>query len=133
VAGGKTLAHDASKAQDKDYLTKPPDAGARFAERRCVPRYPFIAAVDLFEPVSRTSFQGRTAEISTRGCYVDMLNPLPVNSVFQLRIRRDAGTFETWGRVAYTQKGLGMGVAFLKTEPEQEKIIQAWIAELNPS
>jgi hypothetical protein len=126
------MAHETSKGQTKDYLSKPPDAGARYAERRCVPRYPFVAAAEIFEPVSRTSFQGRTAEISTRGCYVDMLIPLAPNTVFQLRIHRDAGTFETWGRVAYAQKGLGMGVAFLKTEPEQEKIIESWIAEFSP-
>jgi PilZ domain len=131
VAGGKTLAHDASKAHGKDYIIEPPDAGARFAERRCAPRFPFVAAAEVFDPVSRTSFQGRTAEIAAKGCYVEMLRPLPVNSVFQLRISRDTRTFETWGRAAYTQTGLGMGVAFLKTSPEQVKLIESWIAELS--
>lgn len=60
-----------------------------------------------------------------------MLQPLPVNSVFQLRISRDTGTFETWGRAVYAQTGLGMGVAFLKTLPEQLKIIESWIADLS--
>jgi hypothetical protein len=127
------MERDARKGQDKDLFTKPPDAGARFAERRSVPRYAFVAAVDLFEPVSRTSFQGRTTEIGTRGCYLDMMNPLPVHTVVQIRIHRETGTFETWGTVAYAQKGLGMGLVFLKTLPEQEKIVEAWIAELNPS
>ena len=129
VGRGKTLAHDASKAQSKDYMIKPPDAGARFADRRSVPRYPFIAAVEVFDPVTRTSSQGRTVEIATKGCYVDMMNPLAANTVFQLRIHRESGTFETWGRVAYAQKGMGMGVAFLKTQPDQETILKDWIAE----
>ena len=133
MAGGKTLAHDTSKAQDKDYIIEPPDAGARFAERRCAPRFPFVAAAEVFDPVSRTSFQGRTAEIATKGCYVEMLQPLPVNSVFQLRISRDTGTFETWGRAVYAQTGLGMGVAFLKTSPGQVKVIESWISELSPA
>lgn len=127
------MAHDASKAQGRDYIIEPPDAGARFAERRCAPRFPFIAAAEIFDPVSRTSFQGRTAEIATKGCYVEMLHPLPVNSVFQLRISRDTGTFETWGRAVYAQPGLGMGVAFLKTSPGQVKVIELWIAELSPA
>ena len=126
------MAHDASKAQRRDYMIKPPDAGARFADRRSVPRYPFTAAAEVFDPVSRTASQGRTTEIAVKGCYVDMMNPLPANSVFQLRIHRDSGTFETWGRVAYSQKGLGMGVAFLKTNPDQEAILKGWIAELTP-
>ncbi len=133
VAGGKTLAHDASRAQGKDYAVEAPDAGARFAERRCVPRYPFVAAAEVFDPVSRTSHQGRTAEIATKGCYVEMAQPLPVNTVFQLRISRETGAFETWGRAVYSHAGLGMGVAFLKTLPEQLKIIEAWIVELSPA
>jgi|HubBroStandDraft_5_1064220.scaffolds.fasta_scaffold300579_2 hypothetical protein len=127
------MGQEPSKNQEKDYLIKPPDAGARFADRRSVPRYPFIAAVDIFEPVSRTAFQGRTAEIGAKGCYVDMVNPLAVNSVFQLRIHRDGSTFETWGRAVYAQEGLGMGVFFLKTQPEQQSVIESWIAELAPA
>ncbi len=115
---------------NKDFLIQPPDAGARYAERRCVPRYPFIASVEIFEPVSRTSFTGQTAEISVKGCYVDMLNPPPANTVIQLRILRDKGTFETWARVAYAHEGLGMGIAFLRTLPDQERIIADWVAEL---
>jgi hypothetical protein len=123
--------HDTSKPSNEDYLTKPLDAGARYAERRCVPRYPYNAITDVLDPVARTSFKGRTTEISTRGCYVELANPFPKNTVFQLRIQRDAETFETWGRVAYAQEGQGMGVAFLQTAPEHEKIIAAWIAEIS--
>jgi hypothetical protein len=123
--------HDTSKPSNEDYLIKPPDAGARYAERRCVPRYPYSAITDVFEPVTRTSLKGRTTEISTRGCYVELSNPLPKNTVFQLRIHQNAGTFETWGRVAYALEGQGMGVAFLLTAPEHEKIIVAWIAEIS--
>jgi hypothetical protein len=118
-------------ALNKDYLVRPPDAGARYAERRCVPRYPFIASAEVFEPVSRISLVGRTSEISTKGCYIDTQNPMPANSVIQIRIRRDKGTFETWGRVAYSQEGLGMGIAFIQTAPDQEIIIADWVAELS--
>ncbi|HKS81996.1 MAG TPA: PilZ domain-containing protein [Candidatus Acidoferrales bacterium] len=116
---------------NKDYLVTRPDAGARYAERRCVPRYPFIAAVEVFEPVSRTSLEARITEISTRGCYIDTQNPMPMNSVIQIRIVRDVGKFETWGRVAYSQEGLGMGIAFLQTAPDQQKIIDSWVAEIS--
>ena len=116
---------------DKDFLTTPPDAGARYAERRCVPRYPFVCPAEVLEPVSRTSLEGRTVEISTKGCYIEVLNPLPKNSVIRVRIARDQNAFETWGRVAYAQEGLGMGIAFLQTEPDQERIIADWVAELS--
>lgn len=127
---GVKMGQESSKGQERDYLIKPPDAGARFADRRSVPRYPFIAAAEIFEPVSQTAFQGRTAEIGAKGCYVDMVNPLEVNSVFRLRIHREGSTFETWGRAVYAQAGLGMGVFFLKTQPDQQSIIESWIKEL---
>lgn len=112
-------------------FTQPPDAGTRFAERRSVPRYPFVAAVELLEPIDRVRLSGRTSELGLNGCYVDVLNPLPHKTVCQLRIERDCGTFESWGRVVYTHPGIGMGVAFFDTSPEQKATIADWIAELS--
>jgi len=114
-----------------DSFPHPPDAGTRFAERRAVPRYPFVAVVELFEPIARIRLSGRTAEIGLNGCYVDALNPLPPKTVCQLRIERDRGNFETWARVVYVHAGIGMGVAFFDTAPEQRATITDWIAELS--
>jgi len=116
---------------ESSFNSQPPDAGTRFADRRAVPRYPFIAAVELFEPIGRIRIAGRTSEIGLNGCDVDILNPLPAKTVCQLRIERDRGTFETWGRVVYIHPGIGMGVAFFETAPEQKATITDWIAELS--
>jgi PilZ domain-containing protein len=114
---------------NKDYAVGPVDAGARFAERRCVPRYPFVAKAEMSDPVSRTSASGSTTEISTRGCYIETLAPMPRNSVIKIRIVHGDSAFETWGRVAYSHDGRGMGIAFLETAPDQQKIIDSWVAE----
>ena len=112
-------------------FSQPPDAGTRFAERRAVPRYPFVATVELFEPIGRIQLSGRTAEIGLNGCYVDILNPLPAKTVCQLRIERDRGKFESWARVMYNQPGMGMGMMFFDTAPEQKATIADWISELS--
>lgn len=110
-----------------------PDAGARFAERRSSPRYLLVATTEIMEPIARIRLSGRTAEIGGGGCYIDILNPLPKGSVIQLFIRRDSGTFQTWGRVAYAHEGIGMGVQFFDTAPEQTRILKEWLEELSAS
>jgi hypothetical protein len=107
-----------------------PDAGARFAERRAVPRFPFVAPLDILEPITRTHLSASTSEIGARGCHVDTASPLPPNTVVQISIQRDDASFQTWARVVYAHEGRGMGVQFFETLPEQERILRQWIAEL---
>lgn len=118
-------------AESDDSLPHPPDAGTRFAARRAVPRYPFIAPVELFEPVGRIRIAGRISEIGLNGCYVKTPNPLPAKAVCQLRIERGGGRFETWARVVYIHPGIGMGVAFFETSDDQRATIAEWISELS--
>ena len=115
----------------EDYASKPLDAGARYAERRSVPRYPFVANVKIYEPLGRIRLDGQTSEISANGCYVDVMNPLEKNTVLQLRIVRDGQEFQTWARVAYAQPNLGMGVAFFDTLEEHRRIIEDWLVDLS--
>ena len=43
----------------KDYFwSQPPNAGSRFAERRSVPRFEFIAPVEITEPIKKTHISG---------------------------------------------------------------------------
>jgi len=95
-----------------DFLSNPPDAGTRFSERRSNPRYALIAAVQITDPIGKIQLSGRTSEVSVGGCYVDVLNTLPSGTVIQIRIQRDKGTFESWGRIRYVHQSIGMGVMF---------------------
>jgi PilZ domain len=117
----------------EDFVSNPPDAGARFSDRRSSPRYALIASVEITDPIGRIQLSGRTSEVSLGGCYVDVLNTLPSGTVIQIRIQRDQGTFETWGRVKYVHESIGMGVMFFQTTPEQKEILRGWIAELSAS
>ena len=100
------------------------------SERRAVPRYSLIATAEIIEPISDMHFSGRISEISRKGCYVDILNPLPRETPIQVRISRDLGTFACTGKIIYVQDGMGMGVAFLEIAEDQLKVLDSWLAEL---
>lgn len=110
-----------------------PDAGTRFAQRRTVPRYPFVASVEILDILTRTRLVAQIVEISLKGCYLATLNPLESNSVIELRIRRDHEVFEALARVVRVEEGKGMGIAFLKIEPPQEHLLRQWITRLSSS
>src|SRR5271163_910164 len=83
---------------------------SKYAEQRKVPRFSFIATVDISDPVSGIRLAGRISEISRKGCFIDILNTLPKDTPLQLRVTRDCGTFVTAGHVIYVQETMGMGV-----------------------
>jgi PilZ domain len=99
--------------------------------RRTEPRYMLVASADIVDPASETHITGRLSEISRAGCYIDLLNTLPKDTLVQIRISRDQGVFESLARIVYAQEGIGMGVAFVNPSPEQQNILDAWIAELS--
>jgi PilZ domain len=103
-----------------------------FRNKRSVPRYSLIATVEILESVSEARLSGRLSEISRKGCYVDILNTLPVGTAVQLRVSRDKGTFVTRGKIIYVQDGMGMGVAFVDPAADQLNILDDWLSELAP-
>ena len=105
-----------------------PDAPIR--EKRSVPRYTLIASVEVIESTTETKIAGRISEISRKGCYVDVLNTLPVSTRVRLVISRDKGNFTTHGKIIYVQESMGMGVAFMDTPDDQLQILEVWLAEL---
>jgi len=113
-----------------DSSGSPIEAGKAIRERRSVPRYSRIAQAEVVEPGSGVRIAGRISEISSKGCYVDLLNTLPVGTIVEVQVSRDQGKFFSRGRIVYAQDGMGMGVAFQETAPEQKRILDTWIEEL---
>jgi len=109
-----------------------PAGNSPYSERRTVPRYTLIASAEIVEPASGVRMTGRISEISRKGCYVDLLNTLPMGTPIQLRISRDQGAFACAGTIIYVQDGMGMGVAFDDLPANQSKTLDSWLAELAP-
>ena len=87
-------------------------------ERRAAPRYAFIAHAELADEDRTTRLKARVSDLSLTGCYLDMLNPLPVGPRIVLSITDAVGSFDAKGKIVYAVPTLGVGVAFVDVTPE---------------
>jgi hypothetical protein len=86
-------------------------------ERRCAPRYHFVAHAELFDEERTTYLRARVSDLSLSGCYLDMIQPLPAGTQIVLYVTDDSGSFQARGKIVYSLPNLGSGVAFLDVDP----------------
>lgn len=98
-------------------------------QRRKAPRYAFIASAELLEPKTDTRIATRVSELSINGCYLDMINPFPVDTMTLVKISAGQAVFESKSRVVYTHPNLGAGVIFEETEAQFVKVLEGWLRE----
>jgi hypothetical protein len=93
---------------------------------RTTPRFAFIAEAEI----DGVNSSARVSELSSRGCYIDSINPLPKDTNVRLRIRYGCSTCQFSGTVIYTHAGFGMGVVFGELTNEQRSTLEVWLEEL---
>jgi hypothetical protein len=98
-------------------------------QRRRNPRYSFIASAELLEPQTDMRIATRVSELSIHGCYLDMLNPFPVDTIALVKISTEHATFQSKARVIYAHPNFGAGVTFLDTDPKYVEVLKGWISE----
>jgi hypothetical protein len=103
--------------------------------RRVNPRFPFFADAEVTLR-DGTGVRAQLAELSSRGCYIDALEPIPIRSKLHLRICDGMSTCELQGKVLYVHSGggfgiFGMGVLFEEMRPEQNSAIDTWLRKLS--
>lgn len=86
-------------------------------ERRCAPRYPFVAHAELSDEERSIYLRARVSDLSLSGCYIDTIHPLPTGTQVVLYVSDDSGSFQARGKVVYCLPNLGVGVAFLDVDP----------------
>jgi hypothetical protein len=96
-------------------------------ERRRTPRYVFFASAELLEEKSEVRVASRVSELSLYGCYLDMMNPFPKDTLVLLKIWADEKVFQTKGKIIYSQPNMGAGVVFFDVPPEYLPILQHWL------
>jgi len=109
-------------------------AQAGFAIRRTNPRFPFAADAEITFR-NGNELRAKLSEISSRGCYIDTLEPVPVGTEMHIAICDGMNRCEVNGKVIYGHAGsgfgvFGMGVVFADMNPEQNTTISAWLSEL---
>ena len=100
------------------------------SERPRARRYQLAASIEMIEVESEIRSNEQTCELSLFGCSVKTQNPMPPHTRIRIRIVHAGASFAALGKVAYSGKGPRMGIAFTKVEPNQELVLEKWIAEL---
>ena len=87
-------------------------------ERRRFPRVACRIEATVLDELSAMNLPVKVTDISLGGCYVEMLAPLPINSVVELALDTSQGAIHAHGKVVAAQTGMGMGIAFTAISPE---------------
>jgi hypothetical protein len=109
--------------------TCPPatSASVKRGERRSAVRRPFIASTDVINVYTGERSQVNTADLSTLGCYIDTVAPLPLDTTALLQIERDNAVVEFRARVISSHVGTGMGLVFEGITREQRALLAKWL------
>jgi PilZ domain len=102
--------------------------------RRVNPRFPFFAEAEATLH-DGTQVPAQVSELSSRGCYIDTLEPIPIGTELRLRISDGMKSCELPGKVIYMHSGygmgiFGMGVVFGNAAAEQLSAVNAWLRDL---
>lgn len=98
-------------------------------ERRRTPRYMFFASAELYDQRTDVRVASRLSELSLHGCYLDMMNPFPVDTIVLLKIWAGDVQFEAKAKIIYAQANRGAGVLFLDVQPSHSAILESWLSE----
>jgi hypothetical protein len=104
--------------------------GGMEREKRRVPRYVFIASAELLDIQSDVRVASRVSELSKYGCYLDMMNPFPKDSMVLVKIIEGNVSFQAKARVVYATQNMGCGITFLEVEPNDQSVLDRWLEEL---
>jgi len=94
---------------------------------RRTPRIPFIASAEVVARDENSRLCARISDLSSLGCYVDTVNPLPDGTTVQIKIFTDSLVFEAPATVVYSHTHLGMGLAFREVQVQSQAVLQNWL------
>lgn len=95
-------------------------------ERRRFARHPcrLEAQVATEGAYGKVVVNGKITDISLGGCYVEMLAPLPDETPVELTFRTGGAPLNLAAKVASSQEGFGMGLAFTGMSPDEFEILR---------
>jgi hypothetical protein len=97
-------------------------------EQRRTPRFTFIASAELIEQKTDVRIATRVSELGLHGCYLDMMNPFPKDTLVLVKIFAGEDFFHAKAKIVYVQPNLGAGVSFIEVEPERLAVLGRWLA-----
>ena len=79
---------------------------------------------------SGTQIRGRLKDLSLGGCGVNAAALFAKGTRVRIKLFHGGGYIPALGTVIYGRPELGMGIMFTSIEPEDQRILTGWIAEL---
>jgi len=98
-------------------------------ERHRARRYSFHASIELTDLQSETQIKEQTSDLSLFGCHVDTVKPLAPGTKVRIKISHRGEYFEALGKVANARPNAGIGIVFTRIEPNDQLVLDKWIAE----
>lgn len=98
----------------------------RFARHKV--QFPIVVS---FADGRRPHMQCSSTDISGRGCYVETLVPLHINSEVNIAFWIDSEKIKTTGIVRASDPGVGMGIEFTALEAHIQKRLQAYLDKID--
>jgi hypothetical protein len=92
-------------------------------------RYSFAATIDVLDVKSETQIHGRTADLSSSGCFVQTQKILPPETKVRIRIISRGESFTALGRVIHIRPNVGMGIMFSEIAPNDQQILEKWLSQ----
>jgi len=98
-------------------------------DRRRATRHFFSAQAEILEPSTTLRVSSRVGELSLHGCYLDMMNPFPPETLVKLKITAGNETFHADTRIVYSTPNVGSGAAFLDVASQDQVLLERWLQE----
>ena len=75
-------------------------------------------------------FEVKSSDISSSGCYLEMMTPLPIGTVVELSFRIGDAQISTEATVRTSDLGVGMGLEFTSIDGDSQRRLQNCIDEV---
>jgi hypothetical protein len=92
-------------------------------------RHSLIVDEEIVDLKSGIQIRERSKDLSLYGCGVSTATPFPAGTKVMLKIACGRETIAVCGNVIYERQDIGMGIVFTTFEPEDQKLLEDWIAE----
>jgi len=93
-------------------------------------RHPLVVDVEVINLESGIQIRERTKDLSLYGCGVSTATPFPAGTKVKLKVTYGRKGIIAFGKVIYGRRDIGMGIVFTTIEPDDQKLLEDWFAEL---
>jgi len=99
-------------------------------ERRYASRHRCTGRVEVINPETGVTLAGSLSDISSGGCYVEMMTPVESGREVELRLATASLTLKARGVVRASHPTIGMGVQFTEMSAEDRQRLEQLVAQL---